>query len=118
MSKQLHPSYSSDERGFWWEFEGDKGEPQINLHAAMRDYERVQREQAAGHSHINIPLTGEAEEGDADGTEEGAGGIGPGGGGTPNSDPGHGDQDSEGEGSDQDGRASGTDDAAGSSPAE
>lgn len=114
MTRQLHPSYSSDERGFWWEFEGDQGEPQINLHAAMRDYERVQREQAAGTSTAGR----EAEEADSDGTEEGAGGIGPGGGGTPNSDSGHGDQDPEGEGSDQDGRASGTDDAAGSSPAE
>lgn len=113
MTTQSHPSYSSDERGFWWEFGDDKGEPQINLHAAMRDYERVQREQAAG-----IRSNREAEEAHTDGAQEGAGGIGPGGGGSPNEDSGHGDQDPEGTGSDQDGRSSGTDDAAGSSPAE
>lgn len=112
MTTQSHPSFQSDERGFWWEFGDDKGEPQINLHAAMRDYERTQREYAAGTRSVK------AEEADADPAEGGERGIGPGGGGTPHTDSGHGDQDPEGEGSDQDGRASGTDDAAGSSPAE
>ena len=103
----------SSEGVFWIDPDtGRSGEPQKDLHHAMKDYERDQRDRASGI------LAGESEEAHTDAAEGGAGSTEGGGGSEDDSDPGHGDPAPEGADGDQVGREAGPESESGSLPPE
>lgn len=98
------PIYRESSDGVFWidPDTGRSGDPQKDLHHAMKDYERDQRDRAAG-----ILAGDEAEEADTDSAEGGAGSAEGGGDATNDPDSGHGDSAPEDSDGDQERRPAG-----------